>query len=87
MKILDITTAITPSINILPNGTMDPTKSHWCFGGPTFNVATDRTIFSIQMEKGVWYSPDYGKSNGSLLALITEIDVLDLELEEYYRTH
>ena len=93
LYIHNIKAIVTEPLNILPDGTMDPTKSQWCFGGTTFKVYCSSSLgkyspethfaIELQLEGNQWYSPDYGCHSTSLMQVLENHRATDLDYQEY----
>ena len=93
LYIHNIKAIITESLNILPDGSMDPSKSEWCFGGTSYKVycSSDLAEYSpethftieLQLEGNRWYSPDYGYASTSLMEVLEYHRAIDLDYEAY----
>ena len=84
LVINNIDVEIVEPLNILPDGTMDRTKSEWCCGGVAYKVqysynGEDRTE-ALQLEGNVWYEPCYQISNASMVVVLTKIAELEDEM-------
>ena len=89
MKILDIDIETIQSVNILPDGTMDPTKDQWRFGGTIYHISTTKGPYQIQVESlkdgtKVFYDPCYDIHNTNLMELLKQSHEYDEGLREYY---
>lgn len=90
MNITKIEVEITQPLNILPDGTMDPKASNWCFGGTSYLIYTTSTgdyPVTLQLEENLWYEPNYQISSYNLIEVIEKVIRLDQELEAENRTH
>ena len=91
MQIINIVIETIPSLNILPDGSMDPTKSQWRFGGTVYHVTTTEGPFQVQVEAltngtKVFYDPCYAIHNTSLVELLKQSNEYDEGLREHYKT-
>ena len=97
LHILNVTAETTKPLNILADGTMDPTKTMWVFGGTTYRIAcaTDLgeyhpdTHFSInvQLENDVWFCPAYQYFDKNIHSLLKRVRAMDLEYEAHILSH
>ena len=93
IHIHNIRVTVTEPLNILPDGTMDPAKTKWCFGGTTYKVycSSDLGTYSpethftieVQLEGNQWYSPDYDYASTSLIEVLEFHRAIDLDYEAY----
>jgi len=83
MEIKEILAKHIEPINILPDGTMDPTKSHWRFGGTVYEVITDVGRWELQVDHGMWHEPCYDIWDESLMKVLEETRKLDLDYQAY----
>lgn len=78
--IKDINVEVIKPLNILEDGSFDPTKSEWRYGGIIYHVQTESGVVTVQLEGDLWYEPNYGISSESLLEVVTEVIRLDREM-------
>jgi len=86
IKILDIKVEVTQPVNILPDGTMDPSKDYWMFGGVGYLVKTDAYTYNIQLDGAIWYSPDWQIHGVSLMDVLEKVAAVEKSYEEYYQS-
>jgi len=84
IKILDIKVEITQPVNILPDGTMDPSKDYWVFGGVGYLVKTKDYTYNIQLDGNIWYSPDWQIHSASLNDVLEKVIAIEKDYEEYF---
>lgn len=80
--IKDINVEVIKPLNILEDGSFDPTKSEWRYGGTIYHIKTEEGIVTVQLEGDLWYEPNYQISSKSLLEVVTEVIKLDKEMCE-----
>ena len=92
MQIVNIQKEFIEPLNILEDGTMDPTKSTWRFGGVQYHVEytnehTPETvhIMTLQNEKGLWYEPCYNYSSSEIMEVIQLVEAADRDMFYAYK--